>query len=135
MTSPIVQTTNDENMAAMKSTAVAPPTSIQTRRVLGDVSPNVKNTISAVTHLKNKPMAGSPLKRSFTAMMEDGKGFTYMKKRRLSVDRPLSHVEEPRSFTRSVFESTEVPAAVDARFRPISLSPPADEVCSTKPTN
>ncbi|KXT12145.1 hypothetical protein AC579_10382 [Pseudocercospora musae] len=59
------------------------------RRVLGDVSPNVRAShISGV--LDRRPLTGSPLKRSFKATMEDGSGFTYLKRRRLSDNVPLS---------------------------------------------
>ncbi|KXT03579.1 hypothetical protein AC578_9995 [Pseudocercospora eumusae] len=61
------------------------------RRVLGDVSPNIRaSRIPGV--LDRKPLTGSPLKRSFKATMEDGSGFMYLKKRRLSDDLPLSQV-------------------------------------------
>lgn len=36
--------------------------------------------------------AGSPLKRSFTAAMEGGQGFRYLKKRKFSIDSPLSQM-------------------------------------------
>ena len=61
------------------------------RRVLGDMSPNVKLASPAVGMLKNgKPMTSSPLKRSFTAAIEDGAGLKYQKRRRLSGDETLS---------------------------------------------
>lgn len=59
------------------------------RRVLGDVSPNVRaSAVPPASHL-TKPMAGSPLKRSFTAAME-GNGFKYFKKRKMSSENSLS---------------------------------------------
>ncbi|KAK6410540.1 hypothetical protein LTR95_018197 [Oleoguttula sp. CCFEE 5521] len=38
-------------------------------------------------------MTGSPLKRSFTAAIEGGQGFTYLKKRRMSGDGVLSSID------------------------------------------
>lgn len=58
----------------------------KSRRVLSDVSPNVRNMAS-----QRRPTTESPLKRDFkAAMMGDGSGFTYLKKRRLSADETLS---------------------------------------------
>lgn len=37
-------------------------------------------------------LMGSPLKRSFTAAMESGQGFRYLKKRKSSIDSPLSQM-------------------------------------------
>ncbi|SMQ50541.1 unnamed protein product [Zymoseptoria tritici ST99CH_3D7] len=62
------------------------------RRVLGDVSPNVRTAAGIVT---SKPMLGSPLKRSFTAAMNGGNGFTYFKKRKFSNETPLSQAYSP----------------------------------------
>lgn len=61
------------------------------RRVLGEVSPNIRaSAVPSATHLAaGKPMAGSPLKRSFTAAME-GNGFKYFKKRKMSSETPLN---------------------------------------------
>lgn len=65
------------------------------RRALADVSPNVK--ISSTTPMfMRKAMAGSPLKRSFTAAMDGGEGFTYLKRRRLDDSEALSEVAEGR---------------------------------------
>ncbi|KAI7154481.1 hypothetical protein KC343_g10760 [Hortaea werneckii] len=65
------------------------------RRVLGDVSPNVKLASSAIGLLKNgKPMASSPLKRSYTASFDHGAGLKYLKRRRLSEDEALSEQVE-----------------------------------------
>lgn len=63
----------------------------QQRRVLGDVSPNIKPAAPTGTS-GGKMYAGSPLKRSFTAAMEGGQGFRYLKKRKLSIDSPLSQM-------------------------------------------
>lgn len=62
------------------------------RRALGEVSPNVRQQPSSATMLNSKPLTGSPLKRSFTAAMEGGQGFQYLKRRKLSIDSPLSQV-------------------------------------------
>jgi hypothetical protein len=45
-------------------------------------------------NLAAKPMLGSPLKRGFTAAM-NGNGFTYLKKRKLSNETPLSQSMQP----------------------------------------
>jgi len=65
-----------------------------TRRVLGEVSPNVKAESATPMFLK-KAIAGSPLKRSYTAAHgESGKGWMYFKKRRLGENEVLSQVAE-----------------------------------------
>lgn len=61
------------------------------RRVLGDVSPNVRPAVPAAPST-GKMLTGSPLKRSFTAAMEAGQGFRYLKKRKFSIDSPLSQM-------------------------------------------
>jgi hypothetical protein len=66
------------------------------RRVLGDMSPNVRKVASTgifSTNSDNKPMASSPLKRSFTASMEGTSGFKYIKRRKGSME---NHVERSR---------------------------------------
>lgn len=64
------------------------------RRALGEVSPNVRAARGSMPSVfAKKPSTGSPLKRSFTAAMEGGQGFTYLKKRRLSVEMPLSQID------------------------------------------
>ncbi|KAK4508614.1 hypothetical protein PRZ48_002353 [Zasmidium cellare] len=63
----------------------------QHRRVLGDVSPNVRPAAPTGTP-GGKMLSGSPLKRSFTAAMEGGQGFRYLKKRKFSIDSPLSQM-------------------------------------------
>jgi hypothetical protein len=62
------------------------------------VSPNVKVS-SQTPALLSKPLAGSPLKRSFSAAMEGGEGFTYLKRRKLSGDESLS---QSGSYGRSI---------------------------------
>jgi hypothetical protein len=62
--------------------------------VLGDVSPNVRN-MAVPGNMAGKPMMGSPLKRSFTAAMNEGNGFTYFKKRKSTNDTPLSQSYAP----------------------------------------
>lgn len=98
---------NGGDVAAQQPTA-----NTSNRRVLGDVSPNVKTATQVSTFLK-KPAAGSPLKRSFTASMEGGEGLMYLKKRKLSDDEFLSQADEAsRSMSRDENEGME-------RFRPI----------------
>lgn len=60
-------------------------------------------------------MMGSPLKRSFTAAMEGGEGFTYLKKRKLSEDEYLSDQNNSTETSQSQLG--------DSHFRP--LHPPA----------
>jgi len=79
--------------------SIAQPQS--TRRVLGEVSPNVKAESTTPMFLK-KAIVGSPLKRSYTAAHgESGnKGWMYLKKRRLGEDEVLSQLAEgPREGT------------------------------------
>ncbi|KAK6388770.1 hypothetical protein LTR65_007249 [Meristemomyces frigidus] len=93
------------------------------RRVLGDVSPNVKMSSPAVGMLKNKPMTGSPLKRSFTAMVEDGAGLTYLKRRRLSGEEAVSQVDGAvEQQSHSVFRGSGSGAGAEEEvtsFRPL----------------
>ncbi|KAK4554957.1 hypothetical protein LTR86_008105 [Recurvomyces mirabilis] len=101
---------------------VTPQTTVPPRQALGDRSPNVKSVqdvapIAAL--LKKKPMASSPLKRSFTAMVEDEGGFTYLKSRRLSGDKVLSNMETSHSGTRPVFHPRPGDDGEATRFRPV----------------
>lgn len=87
----IVRAANDENMASPRpqSTSNTP-----SRRVLGEVSTNARvNTQPTAGPFGKRVMTGSPLKRSFTAAIEGGQGFTYLKKRRMSGDQPLSQMD------------------------------------------
>ncbi|KAI6797609.1 hypothetical protein KC360_g2016 [Hortaea werneckii] len=99
------------------------------RRVLGDVSPNVKLASSAIGLLKNgKPMASSPLKRSYTASFDQGAGLKYLKRRRLSEDEALSEqVAENRQDTRrssgSVFGGNRSASVGDASEADVGLGP------------
>ncbi len=107
MALPVTRTANDENTPPVKPSPIdqksAPP-----RRVLGDVSPNVN--VKQTPAFLAKPLAGSPLKRSFTAAMEgSGHGFTYLKRRKLSGEEALSQSQD---VGRSVGESV-------GSFRPI----------------
>lgn len=87
----IVRAANDENMDSPRSQSTG---NTPSRRVLGDVSTNARvNAQPTASHLGKKVMTGSPLKRSFTAAIEGGQGFTYLKKRRMSGDQPLSQVD------------------------------------------
>lgn len=101
-----MNTSNENNLAPIANMSakggnnipIARPQS--TRRVLGDVSPNVKPDAATPMFLK-KTIAGSPLKRSYTAAHgESGKGWMYLKKRRLGENEVLSQVAEgPREGT------------------------------------
>lgn len=97
------------------------------RRVLGDVSPNVKLASSAIGLLKNgKPMASSPLKRSYTASFDQGAGLKYLKRRRLSEDEALSEqVENNRQDARrgsgSVFGGNRSASVGDAAEADVGL--------------
>ncbi|KAI7155599.1 hypothetical protein KC349_g6842 [Hortaea werneckii] len=99
------------------------------RRVLGDVSPNVKPASSAIGLLKNgKPMASSPLKRSYTASFDQGAGLKYLKRRRLSEDEALSEqVENNRQDARrssgSVFGGNRSASVGDAAEADVGLRP------------
>jgi len=114
---------HDENQATYMAGKpnIIPSTAMPPRQALGDRSPNIKSAqevapIAAL--LKKKPMASSPLKRSFTAMVEEEGGFTYLKSRRLSGDRVLSEVETSRSSTRSVFQPSRAEQVDATGFRP-----------------
>ena len=63
-------------------------------------------------------MTGSPLKRSFTAAMEGGEGFMYLKKRKLSDDEYLSDQNASAETSQSQLG--------DSQFRPL-LPPARDE--------
>ncbi len=80
------ETANAANNLTMAASHASSP-----RRILSDVSPNVKRVGNAPAFLF-KPLAGSPLKRSFAAAMEEGEGMTYLKRRRLGDDEALSDV-------------------------------------------
>ncbi|KAK1063499.1 hypothetical protein LTR12_006611 [Friedmanniomyces endolithicus] len=112
-----------------------------TRRVLADVSPNLKAAPSHAQAMKgtkkHTAVVPSPLKRSVTAMvgeLDDDKGLTYLKRRRLGREETLSQVgEEMRegdrrgSVTRSVFDTTGSPESGPTLQRPTIPvpSPPA----------
>lgn len=86
------------------------------RRVLGDVSPNVKAASTTPAFLRKAPV-GSPLKRSYTAAMEDGEGFMYLKKRKLTDDETLSQVDgASQSMSR---DENGMPIVESTSFRPI----------------
>ncbi|TKA76242.1 hypothetical protein B0A55_06389 [Friedmanniomyces simplex] len=88
---------------------------------------------------KHTAVVPSPLKRSFTAMageQADGRGFTYLKRRRLSGEETLSQVveEEARgndrraSVTRSVFGSMGSPEREATRSRPTTARHPPETI-------
>ena len=92
------------------------PANTPHRRVLGDVSPNIKALSTAPAFLK-KPPASSPLKRSYTASIEGSDGLRYLKKRKLSDEEALSQVDGvSESVTR---DEMRQPQAVAAGFRPV----------------
>jgi hypothetical protein len=87
MNTPYFRGSNEEN--AMATSPLAPPNTIHAtpnRRVLGEVSTNPRVYSSPATGGLfgggKKVMMGSPLKRSFTAAVEDGYGLKYLKRRR-----------------------------------------------------
>lgn len=99
MNTPYFRGSNEEN--AMATSPLAPPNTIHAtphnRRVLGEVStnPRVYPSSPATGGLFNKKaMMGSPLKRSFTAAVEDGYGLKYLKKRRMSGEMGFGPVEQ-----------------------------------------
>jgi hypothetical protein len=103
-----------DNVATPQHTSDTPH-----RRVLGDVSPNVKPMSTTPAFLKKAPTS-SPLKRSFTATMDGGEGFTYLKKRKLTDDETLSQtagVQE--SFSQ---DENGLPVVQSSQFRPIFQS-------------
>lgn len=69
-------------------------------------------------------MAGSPLKRSFTAATEGGEGFTYLKKRKLSDEECLSDQNNSREKSQSQLG--------ESQFRPL-LPPPSEHPDKTIP--
>jgi hypothetical protein len=100
-----------EANAAVSSSVAS--TSTQ-RKVLGDVSPNLKHVVKS-GFFDRKAMAGSPLKRTVSAMYDDS-GFTYLKKRKLSADKALSSMgvgaapspPEPKSVPQNAIPLTSV---------------------------
>ena len=119
-----------------------PPNTMTGRRVLGDMSPNMApNKPSITADLKqpfmhsSKPIAGSPLKRSYTTMAGEEQGFMYLKPRRLSADKPLSQLDRSMSqgSSRSVFAGVPETEAGGVRFRPLEASAPAMEAAVCEP--
>ncbi|KAF2721242.1 hypothetical protein K431DRAFT_312734 [Polychaeton citri CBS 116435] len=98
MASPRIAATaaNDENQpvvvnakqAVQESNHEGTTRDQQTRPPLGTLSPNTKINAPGIELLKKKPMTSSPLKRSFTASVDDRQGFTYLKKRKFSGEEP-----------------------------------------------
>lgn len=89
MNTPYFRGSNEEN--AMATSPIAPPNTVNAtpnRRVLGDVSTNPRVFSSPATGamFSKRVMTGSPLKRTFTAAVEEGYGLKYLKKRRTSGD-------------------------------------------------
>ncbi|KAK3640159.1 hypothetical protein LTR56_005571 [Elasticomyces elasticus] len=124
--------------------------STQPRRVLATVSPNLPlapavQTLKAVA----KPIAGSPLKRSFTAMRAEDPGvdgLMYLKRRKLDTDETLSQgVDSERarrsgsgnviSPTRSVFEAgREATRAATASLSPEAVAETPAITCDPEPS-
>lgn len=102
---------NTSEVTAQQSLIEAPH-----RRILGDVSPNIKN-VSPVPAFLRKPATSSPLKRSYTAAMEGGGGLMYLKKRKLSEEETFSRVDGPSELA-SWDESGQSNAGTTG-FRPI----------------
>lgn len=104
------------NQSSDKMATQQPFDNTPRRRVLGDVSPNMKAISTTPAFLKKAP-ASSPLKRSFTASMEGGEGFTYLKKRKLTDKETLSQINAvPEHVAR--YESGQS-FVQSAGFRPI----------------
>lgn len=103
MASPITYRSNSENRSLAKSIP-RPDQDISNRRVLGEVTPNAKIHAPIAEQLAKKPLAGSPLKRSFTAALEEEKGWMYLKRRRTSLDRPPVRLDGVSETMREGFE-------------------------------
>nr|POE88146.1 hypothetical protein CFP56_11375 [Quercus suber] len=103
------QAMNEQALSSSKGILPAMENALHPRRVLGEVSPNVKAVQSS-----NKPMMGSPLKRSFTAMAEQGSGFQYLKRRKgsdenaIDQSKPAEKPHQPQGSPRRVFKNTVV---------------------------
>lgn len=63
------------------------------RRILGDVSPNLRTTMAGSAD--SAATDNFSLKRSVSATLDNESGFTYMKKRKLSNDGTLSGARKP----------------------------------------
>lgn len=63
------------------------------RRILGDVSPNLRTTMAGSAD--SAATDNFSLKRSVSATLDNGPGFTYLKKRKLSSDGTLSGARKP----------------------------------------
>lgn len=126
-----VHTARDENRLLPNEArhSAANVSSISQRSPLADVSPNAKARVPYANLKSNKPMAGSPLKRSFTAMTEGGGGLKYLKRRRLSAEETLSEQVDGSADRerQSMGRGSEMDAAAAGRFRP-SMSQ-AEGVC------
>ncbi|KAK4948487.1 hypothetical protein LTR10_013021 [Elasticomyces elasticus] len=124
--------------------------STQPRRVLATVSPNLP-LAPAVQTLKAaaKPIAGSPLKRSFTAMRAEDSGvdgLMYLKRRKLDGDETLSQTMDSErarrrgsgsviSPTRSVFEAgKEATRAATASLSPETVAETPAITCDPEPS-
>lgn len=70
-----------------------PPPPPPPRRILGDVSPNLRNTMAGSAD--SAATDSFSLKRSVSATLDNESGFTYLKKRKLSSDGTLSGARKP----------------------------------------
>lgn len=74
------------------------------RRILGDVSPNLRTTMAGSAD--SAATDNFSLKRSVSATLDNGPGFTYLKKRKLSSDGTLSGARKPSLETTTVQKTT-----------------------------
>lgn len=74
------------------------------RRILGDVSPNLRTAMAGSAD--SAATDNFSLKRSVSATLDNGPGFTYLKKRKLSSDGTLSGARKPSLETTTVQKTT-----------------------------
>jgi len=120
----------------MATSPLAPPNTIHAtpnRRVLGDVSTNPRVYSSPATGglFSKKVMMGSPLKRSFTAAVEDGYGLKYLKRRRVSGEFGFGEVvgqrvrrEDGGSANGNGVRARSVPEAMAVRNMRVAIAQP-----------
>lgn len=124
MASPNVSRANNENA---RNTASTPRKANGTRQALGDKSPNVVAKGAIAGSAGKRAMTGSPLKRGFPAAIEDGKGFTFLKRRRISDNQVPSGPYE--SMERS---TTQQGDGNICGFRPLFLTGPTVRTTDAK---
>ncbi|KAM0719884.1 hypothetical protein Q7P37_004019 [Cladosporium fusiforme] len=134
MNTPYFRGSNEEN--AMATSPLGPPNTINAtpnRRVLGEVSTNQRVFSSPATgglFSQKKAMMGSPLKRSFTAAVEEGYGLKYLKRRRVSGDMGFGLVEQRvqtpgRNESAGMLRAQSVPEVAVTHAEPPSGFPPS----------